>query len=140
VTATIPIDRSTDVPTESVISLRFSKPLKVETVNSDTVTLQGPKGVEKVKVVGAENGSLAFITPDDPLLAGSTYSITINGASDKNGLALAVTGLTFTTEAAASGGGLPGDGGSKPGGPNPKGASADGSLTPQSPGGGDDLV
>ena len=96
--ATIPLDRSTDVPTESVISLRFSKPLKVETVNAKTVTLQGPKGIEKIKVVGAENGSLAFITPDDQLLPGSTYSVTINGAVDKDGLSLAVTGLTFTTQ------------------------------------------
>jgi len=49
--ASIPLDRSVDVDTESMISLRFSKPLRAETVNSGTVSLTGPKGSEKIMVV-----------------------------------------------------------------------------------------
>src|SRR5205807_5807608 len=96
--ASIPVDRSVDVSTESIISLRFSKPLHAETVNGQTVTLSGPKGVESIKVVPAENGSLAFITPDVSLLPGSTYTVTINGAVDRDGLLLPVSGISFSTE------------------------------------------
>ena len=61
--ASIPLDRAVDVDNESMISLRFSKPLRVETVNSSTVSLSGPEGLEKISVVPAENGSLAFLRP-----------------------------------------------------------------------------
>jgi len=97
--ASIPIDRAVDVDGDTMISLRFSKPLRVETVNTSTVSLSGPKGVEKILVVPAENGSLAFITPDTDLLPGATYTVSINGAKDRDGLFLAVTGISFTTKA-----------------------------------------
>ena len=58
--ASIPLDRSVDIDTETMISLRFSKPLRVETVNNKTISLSGPKGLEAIAVVPAENGSLAF--------------------------------------------------------------------------------
>jgi RHS repeat-associated protein len=96
--ATIPLDRSVDVDDESIISLRFFKPLKVETVNSNTVSLNGPKGLEKIAVVSAENGTLAFLTPDAPLLPGSTYTVTVNGAVDRDGLSLPLSGISFVTQ------------------------------------------
>jgi hypothetical protein len=93
--ASIPIDRAVDVEPESMISLRFSKPLKVETVNVNTVSLSGPKGVEKISVVPAENGSLAFLTPEALLIPGSTYTVSVNGAIDRDGLLLPVSGISF---------------------------------------------
>jgi len=102
--ASIPLDRSVDIDTESMISLRFSKSLRVETVNANTVSLTGPKGLEKISVVPAENGSLAFITPDEHLLAGATYTVTVNGAIDRDGLLLLVSGISFSTKPAGGGG------------------------------------
>src|SRR5437899_1396970 len=118
--ASIPADRSVDVTTDTMISLRFSKPLQEETVNGQTVTLSGPKGVEKIKVVPAENGSLAFITPEAPLLPGSTYTVTINGAVDRNDLLLPVSGISFSTEPLPSDGQPAGDP-SNGSGPQPTG-------------------
>ena len=101
--AAIPLDRSVDVDIESMISLRFSKPLRVETVNSNTVSLSGPTGLEKISVVPAENGSLVFITPDAYLFPGVTYTVTVNGAIDRDGLPLPVSGISFSTKAAPGG-------------------------------------
>ncbi len=96
--ASIPIDRTVDVDPESMISLRFSKPLRVETVNDQTVSLSGPNGIEKITVVPAENGSLAFINPESLLLPGITYAVSVSGAIDRNGLILPVSGLSFSTK------------------------------------------
>lgn len=100
----LPLHDSVNVDTDRIISLRFSKPLRPETVSIETVTLSGPKGIETIKIVVAEGGMLAFITPEADLLPGSTYQVTINGASDKNGLLLPASGISFSTEP------LPGDG------------------------------
>ncbi len=100
--ASLPIDGSADVPTDAVISLLFSKPLKVETVTAASVTLTGPKGIERIKVVAAENGLLAFVTPEAHLIAGSRYTLIINGGSDKDGLLLPTSAITFTTLVASN--------------------------------------
>ncbi len=105
--ASIPLDRSVDVDIESLVSLRFSKPLRAETVNPNTVSLSGPKGLERISVVPAENGSLAFITPESPLLLGSTYTVSVNGAVDRDGLSLPVSGISFSTKSVAGGGNSP---------------------------------
>jgi len=102
--ASIPLDRAVDVDSESIISLRFSKPLKVTTVNSSTVSLNGPNGTEKISVVSTENGILAFLTPEALLLPGVTYTVTVNGAIDQNGIALPLSGLSFTTKPIGGGG------------------------------------
>jgi hypothetical protein len=60
--ASIPQSGETGVSTDQVISLRFSKPLNVATVNATTVTLRAALEAMKVNVVPAENGMLAFIT------------------------------------------------------------------------------
>jgi YD repeat-containing protein len=96
--ASIPLDRSVDIDVESIVSLRFSKPLRPETVSSSTVSLSGPKGLEKILVVPAESGSLAFLTPDEHLLPGATYTVTVNGAIDRDGLLLPVSGISFSTK------------------------------------------
>ena len=99
--ASLPSDGSVDVPLDSLIALRFSKSLRVETINSSTVTLVGPKGVERAKVIPAEGGTLAFITPEAPLLPGSNYRLSVNGPIDRDGLLLPLSGLSFTTKRSA---------------------------------------
>ncbi|MGH8546891.1 MAG: DUF6531 domain-containing protein, partial [Gammaproteobacteria bacterium] len=96
--ASLPLHNSINIPIDSIISVSFSKSLRPETVNSETVTLSGPKGIEQAKVVVAENGMLGFITPDIDLLPNSTYSVTINGAVDKDGLLVPVSGISFSTQ------------------------------------------
>jgi RHS repeat-associated protein len=87
-----------NVPTDIIIALRISKPLKAETVNTDSVTLSGPGGIEKIKVVAAENGRLVFVTPETDLLPGTTYNVTLNGSTDLNSFLLPICGISFTTE------------------------------------------
>jgi RHS repeat-associated protein len=100
--ASLPSDGSIGVQPDALISVRFSKPLRVETINPDTVTLSGPKGVEKVKVIPAEAGMLAFVTPEAPLLPGSNYTVTLNGPTDQDGLLLPFSGFSFTTQSSAA--------------------------------------
>jgi RHS repeat-associated protein len=119
--ASIPTDSSVDVAIDVTVALRFSKPLRVETINADTVTLSGPKGVEQIKVVPAEGGMLAFITPEADLLPGVTYNVTVNGVKDRVDVLLPLTSIRFTTaqdQAANTGVGTRGSGGGtvQPGG------------------------
>ena len=68
-TASRPEDGTVDVPLDTRIAMRFSKPLLVETVNAATVTLSGPDGSIEAKVIPTEEGRLAFLTPDRQLAA-----------------------------------------------------------------------
>lgn len=96
-TGSSPKDGETSVPKDSRIALRFSKPLRAETVNEQNVTLTGPEGSTRVKVVPAENGILAFVTPIAPLAAGSMYTLSIGDAADKDGFPIPPTPITFMT-------------------------------------------
>jgi RHS repeat-associated protein len=98
--ASLPASGASDVPVEGGIALRFSKPLRVETVNSATVKLSGPEGLVAARVVAAENGRLAFVTPSGSLLRGSTYTVLLDGASGGSA-ALVPTVVTFRTEGEA---------------------------------------
>jgi len=97
VMASIPADGSENVPVDAFIALRFSKPLLVTTVNSGTVTLSGPEGNVAATVVPGEAGMLAFVTPQNPLLPGTNYGLTLSGLTDVNGSALPQTVISFTT-------------------------------------------
>ena len=102
--ASIPVDGATDAAGDAVIAIRFSTPMRVETVNADTVILSGPGRIETAEIVPAENGMLAFITPDSSLAPGTTYTVTLNGPVDRNRALLPVTSFSFTIEGSAAGG------------------------------------
>ncbi|MGH7266416.1 MAG: DUF6531 domain-containing protein, partial [Candidatus Rokuibacteriota bacterium] len=91
------------MPVSTVIGLRFSAPLRVETLTPQTVFLSGPSGLEPTTVVPAEGGRLVFVVPDGPLAEGTSYTISLNGPTDAAGRALPFTTLTFTTAADATG-------------------------------------
>ena len=99
----MPRARKTDVPLAPRLVLRFSAPVRVETVTSETVTLSGPEGPEAVTVIPAEGGMLAFIRPRAPLLPGATYTLSLNGAEDGRGLVLPFTAVQFRTREAPAG-------------------------------------
>ncbi len=98
VDASLPVDGAKNVPIKDIlIALRFSEPMRVQTVNAATVTLSGPEGTLKASRIPAEGGLLAFMTPAQPLLSGATYTVSLNGPTDQAGLPLAMTTITFTT-------------------------------------------
>src|SRR5439155_19396290 len=100
--ASLPEDGATDVPTTALLGLRFSKPLQVETVTADTVSLSGPGGVVPAAVVAAEGGLLVFVTPTARLRPGTTYTVTLNGVADEFGRSLGSMSIGFTTAGTAA--------------------------------------
>ena len=99
VETTLPTQGATDIPIDSFIAMRFSKHLKVESLNSDSVTMMGGTGIVVAKIVPAEGGLLLFITPREALLPATQYTIFVSGATDEAGKALPFTALSFTTQA-----------------------------------------
>src|SRR5215216_5526559 len=96
VAASLPADGVTDVPVDIRIAVRFSKELRVETLNSETVKLTSSEGTVPARVVVAESGKLAFLTPRESLLPGTAYTVTLTNASD--GItALTPATISFTT-------------------------------------------
>ena len=92
-----PLDDEADIPVDSIIAVRFSEPLDVRTVNSETVTLSGPNGVVDIHVVPTEGGMLVFVTPENTFAIGSRYMLTLDGPVDPSGFSLPETSITFTT-------------------------------------------
>jgi RHS repeat-associated protein len=95
--ASSPEDNAADVSVDALISLRFSRPLLMQSINGQTIVLQGPTGAVGASVIGAENGMLAFITPKSPLVPGTTYSVTLSGATDTNHASVAFAQFVFVT-------------------------------------------
>src|SRR5262245_53934823 len=93
----VPLVGTVGVPTDSVLALRFSKPLRVDPTIAGTVTLSGPAGPEAAMVVAAEGGMLVFVTPRSALAQGATYTLTVNGAVDATGLLVPFTSVPFQT-------------------------------------------
>jgi RHS repeat-associated protein len=100
--ASLPPDRSTNVPANAFVALRFSKPLSVVTVNNQSVTLSGPQGLVQANIVPGEGGMLAFVTPGSALLSGTTYTLSLSGLSDATS-SLNDTSFSFTTAGTPSG-------------------------------------
>jgi RHS repeat-associated protein len=97
VVASIPTTGATDTPLDSLIALRFSTPLQVETVNTQTVFLHQHHDRQPVSVVAAEGGMLAFVLPHAALQPAAAYTLTLDGPQDDAGQSLPVTTIHFTT-------------------------------------------
>ncbi|MGB9146789.1 MAG: RHS repeat-associated core domain-containing protein [Acidobacteriaceae bacterium] len=95
--ASIPQSGETGVEVDQVISFRFSTPMDVTTLSVTTITLAASGQNVPIDVVPAENGMLAFVTPQSPLQAGTTYVVSISGATDPSGHPLPNTSVLFTT-------------------------------------------
>ncbi len=80
-----------------MVALRFSQPLQVQTVTSTTVTLSGPGGDIPAKVIRAEQGWLAFVTPQQQLQPDAGYTLSLSGLSDHPGQVLSDTTIHFST-------------------------------------------
>ena len=92
-----PHDGAAGVPVDALIALRFSQPLRIDSLNDQSLILQGPFGLVDAKTTGAEGGMLGFIVPQSPLLPGTTYLVRLSGAADPSGNSVAFKEFTFTT-------------------------------------------
>src|ERR1700733_6878590 len=101
VEASLPIDGAVDVPANTLIGIRFSKPLAVETINIGSFALTGPTGLVSTKVVPAEGGMLGFVTPAFPLQSGGTFLLTVQGPVNFQNLELVTKTITFTVAGVA---------------------------------------
>jgi RHS repeat-associated protein len=103
-TGSIPSDGTTGVAADALLALRFSTLLRAETVSVETVALSNSYGRVETKVIPAENGRLAFVTPNALLLPATAYTLSLTGCADSTGRALPPISLSFTTAAAAAAG------------------------------------
>lgn len=100
--ASLPVANANAVALNSWISLRFSKPMAVTSLDSSTVTVIGPTGQISGRVTPVENGQAVFFVPTQELLPDTHYSVFISGATDASGTHLTLAGYTFTTQALAA--------------------------------------
>ena len=106
VEGSVPENRGTDVPVDTVIGIRFSKRLRAESLSAATVTLSDGVRHIDTRIVPAEQGMLVFVTPTAPLALSTLYMLAIDGAKDEGGSPLPYSILTFAT---ATGSALPGE-------------------------------
>ncbi len=93
----VPQDGAVNVAIDSLLAVRFTRPLKVETINTITLTLTNGQGPVDAKVVSAESGMLAFLTPLAPLLPSTPYTLTVAGAADATGALVESATIEFVT-------------------------------------------
>jgi hypothetical protein len=93
----LPAQGAQDVPIDTRLALRFSRPVQVESVNDHTIILLGPQGAIDTRLVPAEEGRLVFVTPHTTLLPDTTYQLEIEGLVDEDGNLVASHLQTFTT-------------------------------------------
>lgn len=71
----LPSPGARSAPTDQPVALRFSPPLPSTALESATITLFGPHGVEKTHATLAQDGRLLFITPARELLPAARYTV-----------------------------------------------------------------
>jgi RHS repeat-associated protein len=91
------------------LALRFADPIDVRQLNG-TVSLLGPNGVVKTRVVAAEGGRLAFVQLPDELYPAARYTIFVQGLHTASGDTVPYEAIGFTTKAARTGVVLAGEG------------------------------
>jgi RHS repeat-associated protein len=94
-----PSDGAVGVHESRRLVLRFTQPLRLDTLSPATVSVTGPDGRVEVSVVGAEGGRLAFVTSRLPLAPDTSYVLAISGAVDDAGQPLVMAPIAFTTRA-----------------------------------------
>jgi hypothetical protein len=82
---------------DGLVIVRFSRPIDLTSANAATITLLGPTGAVAAQVVPSQDGMLAFVTPDQPLLPGAPYTLFVQGVRTGAGEVLAIEGVNFAT-------------------------------------------
>jgi RHS repeat-associated protein len=102
--ASSPQDGAQNVQLDTLISIRFSRPVQMASISSTTVTLEGPNGIISAKTIAAEGGMLAFLTPVSELAPASSYTVKIAGAVDIGNQSVAYAEFSFSTAGGVPGG------------------------------------
>ena len=97
-TASTPANGANAVAVDIQLALRMNRPLDGKTASSATLTLVGPQGNVATKVIAAEAGMLAFITPQRPLKPGTEYRLLLNAPMDTKGYPLTGNPIHFVTD------------------------------------------
>jgi RHS repeat-associated protein len=95
---TLPQTDAVDVALDSVLGVRFRKPLPIAQLNAANIVLVGPSGAVAGSVVGAEGGMLAFFSPSMQLRPATTYTLFVTNLADEQGHMLPATSIRFTTQ------------------------------------------
>ncbi|HEX5107372.1 MAG TPA: kelch repeat-containing protein [Vicinamibacterales bacterium] len=93
--ASEPADGATVLTLQPTVMLRLTRRARMDSVNSDTVTLEGPAGRVAVRVVPAEAGRLVFVTPQEPLDPRTSYRLSVDGVRDATGQDFPSLGIAF---------------------------------------------
>ncbi|MBM3223077.1 MAG: hypothetical protein FJZ47_04645, partial [Candidatus Tectomicrobia bacterium] len=93
-----PRDGATAVRVDQTLSVRFSTPLAVTSLNTETVVLFGPDGQVPVRVTPAADGLLVSALPEQALRPGAHYALLVQGAMDARHQTLAWVAIRFTTQ------------------------------------------
>jgi hypothetical protein len=88
VTATSPVNGSSNAPLNPIVTLGYNVPLDPATVNGSTVTLSGPAGIVPAAIDLDSTSQIIRIAPSQLLVENAFYSIqTTTGVRGANGLA-----------------------------------------------------
>lgn len=96
VAASLPADGAIEVPVDSCLALRFSRPLPSDAVKLGTIKLEAIDEGVAAKIVSAENGRLVFITPLESLRKGTSYKVSVTNSADGS-VSITPSSVSFTT-------------------------------------------
>lgn len=92
VTQVSPNDGTTSVATDAAVTITFSRAVAASSVTSTSVTVGSLTGTRDV------SGSTVTFTPDDAMAEATSYTVTVNGVTDADGVGLdAAFSSSFTT-------------------------------------------
>ena len=102
VQAVLPAADTTGVGVDSRIAILLSTSAQLDSPLSQPVSVVGPSGAVSGKLVAAEAGQLLFFTPSVDLLPQATYTVFLQGATDRTGRAFPFSASSFTTQSLGS--------------------------------------
>ncbi len=101
-----PLDTATGIPLNAAVIAHISAPIDPTSWSQNSIQLLDSGSNPVAGTVSEPNNQELIFVPTNPLTAGMTYTVNVNGFTDANGNAVVPSGTTFTTGAAVSGGGL----------------------------------
>lgn len=85
-----------EIGPEAAITLQFTKPLAVQSLERATISLEDESGDPlRHRTILAEGGRLLFVRPEDALVPGRRYRLTARDLFDTNGIRAANVSLVF---------------------------------------------
>lgn len=102
--ASLPNTKATDVDPGVHVAVRFTRPVRMQDVKDNTISLMGPAGLVEARVTSAEGGRLVFIQPDAPLFPDTDYTILVEGLKALGGESVPLAVIEFKTRAIAGDG------------------------------------